>query len=86
MNAQHQTRPDRRSYAQRAENVLFKVISTSELLLDSIRDIASTVASDGAAATEDARPAPLLKAADAVVKLMKASSEAAWIGLGSRSG
>ena len=68
--------PGRRSYAQRAEDVMFKVISTSESLLDSIRDIAIAVPGDGAAA-EEARTAPALKAADSIAKLMKASSEAA---------
>jgi len=69
--------PGRRRYARRAEDVLFKVIATSESLLDSIRDITTAVPGDCAAAIEDARPAPLLKAADSVAKLIKASSEAA---------
>jgi hypothetical protein len=68
--------PGLRSYAQRAEDVMFKVISTSESLLDSIRNIATAVPGDGGAA-EEARTAPALKAADSIAKLMKASSEAA---------
>jgi hypothetical protein len=77
MNEPKAAPPRRRNYAQRAEDVLFKVISTSESLLDSVRDITTAVAGDGAAVAEDARPAPALKAADSIAKLMKASSEAA---------
>jgi hypothetical protein len=66
----------RRSNAQRAEDVLLKIITVAESVLDSIHDIATTP-SDGAAAAEDGRPVPLLKAADSVAKLIKASSEAA---------
>jgi hypothetical protein len=68
--------PGRRNYAQRAEDVLLKAITVADSVWDSIRDIATAVTSDGAAAAEDARPAPLLKAADSIAKLMKASSEA----------
>lgn len=71
------TLPGRPSYAQRAEDVLLKTITVAEAVLDSIHEIATAVSSDGATAGEDARPAPLLKAADSIAKLMKSSSEAA---------
>ena len=67
----------RRSYAQRAEDVLLKTITVAEAVLDRIHEIAIAVSSDSAAAGEDTRPAPLLKAADSIAKLMKSSSEAA---------
>jgi hypothetical protein len=69
--------PGRRSNAQRAEDVLLKTITVAESVWDSIHDVATAALSDGAAAAEDARPVPLLKAADSIAKLMKASSEAA---------
>jgi hypothetical protein len=67
----------RRSNAQRAEDVLLKIITVAESVLDSIHDISTAAPSDGAAGAEDGRPVPLLKAADSVAKLIKASSEAA---------
>jgi hypothetical protein len=69
--------PVRRSYAQRAEDVLLRTITVTEAVLDSIHDIATAVPTDGATAAEDVRPVPLLKAADSIAKLMKASTEAA---------
>jgi hypothetical protein len=69
--------PGRRSYAQRAEDVLLKTITVAEAVLDRIHEIATAVSSDSAAAGEDTRSAPLLKAADSIAKLMKSLSEAA---------